>query len=50
MAQGQDVGIESEIAGSNNTTLHLLVEKDFRCLHGPAIEQEDCFPNPNAAR
>jgi hypothetical protein len=28
----------------------ILIEKDFRCLHGPAEDQEDCFPNPLGAR
>jgi hypothetical protein len=28
--------------------LHILVEKDFQCLHGDAETNADAFPNPLA--
>ena len=37
------------IAGEQ-TTLNILVEKDFRCLHGESEPDADAFPNPASAR
>jgi hypothetical protein len=47
-AFGDAVAIEVAIPASPAARgpLHLLIEKDFRCLHGPQEDQEDCFPNP----
>ncbi|MBC7919909.1 MAG: hypothetical protein H7Z75_02365 [Ferruginibacter sp.] len=43
------VGIECRQWLDEQTTLHLLVEKDFRCLDGGRAEENaDAFPNPLA--
>lgn len=41
-------GIEAYMPLSENEQLHILVEKDYRCLHkGPdCAEDMDSFPNP----
>jgi hypothetical protein len=41
--EGNEVGIE----GSHGA-LHVLVEKDFQCLHRDAAQDADAFPNPLA--
>jgi hypothetical protein len=47
-AFGDAVAIEVSVPASpaGVSPLKLLIEKDFRCLHGPHEDQEDCFPNP----
>ena len=46
----RQVGIEISIpGGSAGHSLTLLIEKDFKCLHGEVEDQEDCFANPLAA-
>lgn len=42
--------IDSDEAGieGRNTTLHILVEKDYQCLHRSSEEDQDGFPNPLA--
>jgi HSP20 family molecular chaperone IbpA len=46
----EQVGIEISLpGGSASQPLSLLVEKDFKCLHGEVEDQEDCFANPLAA-
>jgi hypothetical protein len=50
-ATSDHVGIEAacRAADGSAAAMQLLIEKDFKCLHGPAGEsQEDCFPNPRA--
>ena len=43
------VGMEGEQRIEGDEVLSILVEKDFKCLHGPASRQEeDAFPNPLA--
>ena len=43
------VGLEENIVWEDGTTLHVLVEKDFQCLHRrPAEDESDNFPNPAA--
>ncbi|HWB53336.1 MAG TPA: hypothetical protein VG722_04060 [Tepidisphaeraceae bacterium] len=51
-ATTDQVSIECTCPASNGSEpILLLIEKDFKCLHGPAGEsQEDCFPNPKAER
>ena len=41
-------GFQSFMPVEENQQLHIIVEKDFRCLHkGPGNkEEEDSFPNP----
>ena len=43
------VGLEGEQPIEGSETMTILVEKDFKCLHGPADRVEaDAFPNPLA--
>jgi hypothetical protein len=44
-ADGDAVGVGSRI-GVGDTTLELLVEKDFACIDRKAELNEDTFPNP----
>ncbi len=49
-ALSDQVGIEEQIAGSEGHRLHILVEKDFQCLHKrPGEDESDHFRNPAAA-
>ena len=42
------VGLEAELH-TDDGTLHVLVEKDFKCLHRPPKEDEsDNYPHPAA--
>jgi hypothetical protein len=43
--RSDQTGIEGK-----SDTLHVLVEKDFVCLHRPAPEDADAFPNPLATK
>jgi HSP20 family molecular chaperone IbpA len=44
------VSITGDVQGAANARIKVLIEKDFRCLHGEETEgQEDAYPNPNAA-
>ena len=44
------VGMEGEQPIEGDERLTILVEKDFKCLHGPAERQEeDAFPHPATA-
>jgi hypothetical protein len=48
-AEADQVGIEVEvIAGSQGRPLRLLIEKDFKCLHGGSETIPDAYPNPAA--
>lgn len=47
-ASGDAVGIERGVS-SGAAVIRLTIEKDFRCLHGETIDQDDCYPNPNEA-
>jgi hypothetical protein len=47
-ATGDDVGIESHQLIGNDESLHLLIEKDFACLHSVGEQTPDTFPNPFA--
>lgn len=51
LASTDEVGIEATISAGNRQSdpVHLLVEKDFKCLHGSVDDQEDCFANPLAS-
>jgi hypothetical protein len=44
-AAGDQVGIEADQEIGPGKRLHILVEKDFECLHRPE-ENVDSFPNP----
>ena len=45
-AQSDQVAIRGEQAIAGDSSLHLLIEKDFECLHPRAAEDFDTFPNP----
>jgi len=45
-AATDQVGIEEHITLESKNTLHVLVEKDFRCLHRDVTEEPDQYPNP----
>jgi hypothetical protein len=46
-ANSQQVGIETYQETGNGEKLHILIEKDFRCLDAePPEDQTDNFPNP----
>ncbi len=48
-AHSEQVGIEARIDGRPGTSLHLLIEKDFQCLHKrPDEDESDHFRNPAA--
>lgn len=44
------VGFSHEQIVDGDTTLHILVEKDFQCLHrAPGADDADAFPHPQAS-
>src|SRR5579871_4900147 len=47
-ATSDHVGIESRNPVCDSESLHLLVEKDFACLHSAGEQTPDAFPNPLA--
>lgn len=42
------VGFENEVVTAGNESVHVLVEKDFKCIDERSGE-EDCFPNPSVS-
>ena len=42
------IGIEGEQPVDNQTSLRILIEKDFACIDGTDEENTDTFPNPLA--
>lgn len=44
-AQSDQVGITADLS-TGDGSLRLLIEKDFKCLHGDDEDQRDTFPNP----
>ena len=36
------------LKGSPNSSVQILIEKDFQCLHKPAERDPDAYPNPLA--
>lgn len=42
------VGIEENLPLENERFLHVLIEKDFQCLHRDESDEPDQFPNPAA--
>jgi hypothetical protein len=44
------IGIEGEQAVDNQTSLRILIEKDFACLDGTDEQNADTFPNPVAGK
>ena len=47
-AAGNEVGIEAIQSARDNSSLHILIEKDFACLNGLDEQNIDTFPNPLA--
>jgi hypothetical protein len=47
-ASTDQIGIEGEQAVDNQTSLQILIEKDFACIDGTDEENADTFPNPLA--
>ena len=41
------VGFEEEVTTGKGETIRVLVEKDFKCLDGFDVDNEDAYPNPN---
>jgi hypothetical protein len=46
-ADSEKVGFDTIIEIGNGKALKILVEKDFKCLHGIDEDTEDAYPNPN---
>ncbi len=45
--RGDEVAVENEIEVDGETTLNILIEKDFACVGRPNDpNREDAFPNP----
>ena len=47
-ASTDQIGIEDEQLVDNQTSLRILIEKDFACIDGTDEENTDTFPNPLA--
>ena len=45
-ASSDQIGIEGEQAVDNQTSLRILIEKDFACIDGTDEQNVDTFPNP----
>ena len=41
------VGFEEEVTTGQGETIKVLVEKDFKCLDGSDVDNEDAYPNPS---
>ncbi|MBT8321636.1 MAG: hypothetical protein KJO90_08230 [Eudoraea sp.] len=44
----ETVGFEEWVKLGDDTSLHLLLEKDFQCLEVRAEDESDQYPNPKA--
>lgn len=44
----ETVGYENWVTINTETTLHLLLEKDFQCLEVRGEDESDQYPNPKA--
>ena len=47
-ASTDQIGIEDDQPVDNQTSLRILIEKDFACIDGTDEENTDTFPNPLA--
>ena len=47
-ASTDQVGIEETLSIDDTEVLHILIEKDFQCLHRTDEEEPDHYPNPAA--
>ena len=48
-ANTEQVGMEHHLPLKDGQVFHLLIEKDFQCLHREEKEEPEQFPNPAAA-
>ena len=48
-AESDQVAIEAEQPIGDGTSLRLLIEKDFECVHTRGEEIRDAFPRPHGA-
>jgi hypothetical protein len=48
-AESDEVGIEAEQPIGDGTSLRMIIEKDFECLHPRGEEIADAFPRPARA-
>jgi len=46
-AKSEQVGMSGNVDVGKGCHLEVLVEKDFACLDGKHMKNEDTFPNPN---
>jgi hypothetical protein len=44
----EEVGFETQLNTGETEPLHILVEKDFQCLHRRGEEEADNYPHPAA--
>ena len=49
-ASTDQIGIESEQPVDRQTSLRILIEKDFACVDGTDEQNADTFPNPLAGK
>ena len=49
-ASKDQIGIEGEQSVDNQTSLRVLIEKDFACIEGTDEQNADTFPNPLAGK
>ncbi len=47
-ASTDQIGIEDDQPVDNQTSLRILIEKDFACIDGTDADNTDTFPNPLA--
>jgi hypothetical protein len=45
-AESEQVGMEARVDHGQPEVLHVLVEKDFQCLHRDKAEEPDNYPHP----
>ena len=49
-ASSDQIGIENEQPVDHQTTLRILIEKDFACIDATDEQNADTFPNPLAGK
>ena len=46
-SENDTVGFENTVSNNKGESLHILVEKDFKCIEETTEDQSDNFDNPN---
>lgn len=46
LATTSKIGFDGEVDSENNSTIYILIEKDFECLDAPEEANEGSYPNP----